>query len=214
MPVVVSVAGNRTLGDLKARIADELARTDLTSQIALAIEDAITEAATHRFWFNEVTGINFPTIAGESHYGSPDLDAMTEIDEIWFRPNGQRQMLRAVSDSVLDGYAQGNATSGQPYLYSRRGNGLRLYPTPDQGWTIHVDGSTRFPPMLDDLDWNGWTREGERYIRALAKRELLANIIRDPDEALIQDQLAQRYRDELLSATYDRVATRQMACNG
>lgn len=214
MPVTVSIAGNRTLGDLKARIADELARNDLASQIALAIEDAITEAATHRFWFNEVTGLTFPAIVGQDIYGSPDLDAMTEIDEVWFTPNGQRQQLRLVGDAVIDGYVQGTATNSQPYLYSRRANGLRLYPTPDKGYVIRVDGSTRFPPMLDDLDWNGWTTHGERYIRALAKREIYATIIRDSDEAQVQDALATRYRDELLSATYDRVATRQVACNG
>jgi hypothetical protein len=45
VPVIVSPISTRTLGDLKTRIADELARSDLTSQIALAVSQAIEEAA-------------------------------------------------------------------------------------------------------------------------------------------------------------------------
>jgi hypothetical protein len=60
----------RTLGDLKARIADELARADLTSQIALAISQAIEEACTHRFWFMEYAGLPLSLTAGTAIYTS------------------------------------------------------------------------------------------------------------------------------------------------
>jgi hypothetical protein len=64
VPVLVAPSDARTLGDLKTRIADELARADLASQIALAVSDAIAEAVTHRFWFMEVRGIEIPISTG------------------------------------------------------------------------------------------------------------------------------------------------------
>lgn len=214
MTVVVTLTTNRTLGDLKARIADELARADLSAQIALAISDAIDEASTHRFWFNEVRGMTFPLAAGQSFYASADIDAMTEIDDLYLVINGQRRNLRPANDSDVDWLEDGTGPTGEPYLWSRYGNGLRFYPTPRQSYSVTIDGSTRGLPFANDLDSNFWTLTGERMIRALAKRDLLANVIRDFEEAKAQDALAVRYREELMSQTYDRVATGRMACNG
>jgi hypothetical protein len=202
------------LGDLKARIADEIARSDLTSQIALAIVDAIDEAATHRFWFNEVRGVTFPIIAGQEYYGNEDLDAMVEIDDLWLSVSGQRRNLRLTSDARIDELSNGTPPIGEPYCWSRNGNGLRLYPVPNLPYTVTIDGSTKFTPMENDTDWNGWTTQGERYIRALAKRNLYAEVIRDSDQAQVQDALATRYRSDLSAATYDRVASGGMRANG
>lgn len=214
MTIVVTIPTSRTLGDLKARIADELARSDLTSQIALAIEDAISEAATHRFWFNEVRGVTFPIAAGQDYYGSIDLSAMTEIDDLWITVGTQRRNLRVANDRDADTLSSGTETTGEPYMWTRYGEFVRFYPTPNQSYVVTVDGSTRFPPMENDAESSAWTTTGERLIRALAKREILANVIRDFDEAQAQDALAVRYRDELLSSTYDRVSSGRMACNG
>ena len=214
MPVVVSLATNRTLGDLKARIADEIARADLTSQIALAIDDAIDEAASHRFWFNEVRGVFFPLVPGQEYYASEDIDAMVEIDDLWISVNGQRRNLRPVSDAEIDCWSNGTPPQGEPYCYSRNGNSLRFHPIPQQAYVLSFDGSTKFTPFQDDTDWNAWTTQGERYVRALAKRNLYANVIRDREEAQNHDALATRYREDLTAATYDRVATREMRAFG
>ena len=49
------------LAAMKARIADEFARDDLTEQIALAIVDAIKFYKDQRFEFNESRDITFAT---------------------------------------------------------------------------------------------------------------------------------------------------------
>ncbi len=212
MPVVVTLSAARSLGDLKARIADELARSDLTAQIALAIDDAISEAATHRFWFNEVRGLTFPLTAGQEYYGNEDLSALTEIDDLWLAVGSQRRNLRPASDISLDGLNDGMQSRGEPYLWSRYSDGFRFYPVPTQGYIVTVDGVTRFAPLGDDANTNPWIVEGERYIRALAKRNLYAEVIRDADEAQTMDALARRYREELFAQTSDRIGTGQVAC--
>lgn len=214
MPIVVSPVVNRTLGDLKARIADELARADLTSQIALAISDAVLEASTHRFWFLEARGLSIPIDAGTDTYTSDDLDTVTEIDRLALIVDGQRRTLRPAMDDELDRWNDGNVPTGEPYAYSRYGNQLRLYPTPNRAYTVSIDGLTNGTVLLDDLDSNVWTNQGERYIRTIAKRNILAEVIRDFDEAQKLDALAVRFRDELLSQTHDRTSTSCMAYNG
>lgn len=211
---VVTLTSNRTLGDLKARIADELARGDLAAQIALAIDDAIGIAASHRFWFNEVIGQALPLVVGQEYYTGDPYDSIVEIDALYIKVGGQRRNLRPVSNSDLNGYTDGSPTTGEPYCYAQYGASLRFYPVPQVAYPMFFDGTSSLSPLIADTDKNAWTTVGERYVRALAKRELLANVIRDADEAIAQDSLAVRYRDDMLSQTYDRVATGRMACNG
>lgn len=211
MPVIVSPTTTRTLGDLKTRIADELARADLTSQIALAIDQAIEEACTHRFWFMETRGLTVLMSAGATAYVSDDISNLIEIDRLILTVSGQRRTLRQMSDDQLDRLNDGTPPQGEPFGYSRYGDQLRFYPAPTQSYTVTIDGLTKGATLNSDLDHNIWTTEGERYIRALAKRQLYADVIRDTDKALVQDNLAQRYRQELFEQTHSRTATNEMA---
>lgn len=214
MPVVVSPASARTLGDLKTRIADELARADLATQIALAIVDAIEEACTHRFWFMETRGLTIPITAGTAQYTSDDIENLIEIDRLALIVNGQRRTLRPMRDDEIDRLNDGTPPEGEPYAYSRYGEQLTLYPTPRTSYSVKIDGLTKGATLNTDSDANIWTSTAERYIRALAKREVLAHVIQDDDAAQTQDALAVRYRQELLEQTHARVTTGEMACNG
>src|SRR5215475_9466078 len=51
-----------TLGDLKAKIAQDLRRSNLGSEIADAIPDAIRDHETERFWFNETDVVPYTLI--------------------------------------------------------------------------------------------------------------------------------------------------------
>lgn len=199
---------------MRARIADELARPDLSSQIALAINDAIGEAATYRFWFNEVRGLTFTLTAGVADYTSDEIQALTEIDQVWMQVGTTRRNLYPQNDRRMSRLQSGNSTVGEPDTWSRYGGGLRFYPSPRQSYFVVIDGVTAFPPLTDDLDTNAWMNEGERYVRGLAKRDLLMNVIRDFDEAQAQDAYASRMRDQLLMQTSDRIATGQLAACG
>lgn len=215
MPVIVPPAAARTLGDLKTRIADEMARADLAPQIALAITDAILEASTHRFWFNEVDGYTFNLTAGQATYVSADIDGLIDIDNLYLTINGnQRRKLYPISKERLDHLLDGTPPQGEPYAYARYNNDLTFYPTPQQAYAVTIDGSSVGATLANDTDSNVWTTHGERYIRSLAKRNVWAEVIRNPDEAQASDALAVRFRDELMSQTYDRVATGCMAYNG
>lgn len=216
MPVIVSPTVTRTLGELKTRIADELARADLASQIALAVTQAIEEACTHRFWFMEVRGLTLPLSGGTSVYATDDIANLLEIDRLILMVSGQRRTLRPMSDDELDRLNDGTAPQGEPYAYSRYGDQLRFYPVPTQNYTVYIDGLTKGSTLNSDVDSNIWTdvARGERYIRALAKRQILADVIRKPDAAMVQDNLAVRYREELWDQTHSRTATNEMACNG
>src|SRR3990170_745213 len=70
-----------TFGAMQDRIADELARTDLTSQVSRAIQSAIRFYERERFYFNESIG-TFSTVASQEWYSSTDFADMPNIAEI------------------------------------------------------------------------------------------------------------------------------------
>lgn len=216
MPVIVSPTSARTLGDLKTRIADELTRADLAAQIALAINDAIEEACTYRFWFMETRGLTLPLSAGTATYTSDDIENLIEIDRLALVVSGRRTTLRVMNDDELDRMNDGTAPSGEPYAYSRFGDQITFYPEPQQSYTVSLDGLTKGATLNNDLDSNIWTQiqHGERYIRALAKRDLLAHVIKNDQAAQTQDALAVRYRQQMLEQTHIRSATGELAAYG
>lgn len=214
MPVIVTPASARTLGDLKTRIADELARADLAPQIALAITDAIAEAVTHRFWFMEVTGVTLPLVAGMASYTSADIVDLIEIDRLVLVVGTQRYTLDPMSDDDRARLNDGTAPQGQPYAYSRYGDTISFYPKPITAYTVEIDGLAGAAALAVDTDANIWTTTGERLIRALAKRNLLVDVVHNENAALTQDALAKRYREEFFAQTHARTASGEMACNG
>jgi stalled ribosome alternative rescue factor ArfA len=76
-----------------------------------------------------------------------------------------------------------------------------------------IDGLTKGATLNSDTDSNIWTdaSKGERYIRALAKRQLLRR--RDPQarRGAGSGPARQRYRQELFEQTHSRIASGEMA---
>ena len=204
--------GTSSFGQMCDRIADELVRPDLrASHIPLAVNDAIKEAATNRFWFNEVRGLTFNTVSGRDFYDNADyyqLAFLSKIDALWLVINGQRWNMDPVNALDIEDWMQGQTTlTGEPSHYARYANGIRFWMVPRESWAVYIDGVMSFAPLSGDSDTNPYVSEGERYIRALAKANLLEGVIRDFDQADRQWQLAEREKANLLKETNNQTAT-------
>lgn len=203
-----------TFGAIKNRIADELVRPDLASQIALAVQDAVLEAATYRFWFNEVRGLAFTTVAGQDYYGEDDssfIPGLSQIDTVAIIVNGQRRDLTMANSLDVKQWQSGSDVTGEPGYYTRQANGLVLWMTPNDAYPVLIDGVTRFDPLENDSDDNAYLSEGERYVRALAKAIMFEDVIRDTDEADRNWARAEREKGKLLAETASRLATNTVA---
>jgi len=205
-----------SLGTISDRIADELVRPDLrASQIPLSVKDAIKEAAKDRFWFNEVRGLTFTTVPGQDFYDGADLVSLgylSRIDALWLLMNGQRWNMAPVNAQMIDCWKEGQASlTGEPSYFARYGGGILLWMVPREAWSVTIDGVTEFAPLNFDTDTNAYLIDGEKYIRALAKANLLENVIRDFDQADRQWQVAEREKRNLLIETGNQTATNRRA---
>lgn len=177
------------LAAMKARIADELGqRTDLASQIALAINDAIKLYQPKRFLWNETRDITFNTVAGQALYGAADdpfIPKLRSFDYLLLYIGGVLQGEITREDPKVLELEQSTGTStGQPTRFAYYDRKIRLGPVPAAVYMVRVAGRIIFDaPQSDDEANNPWMVEAEALIRKRAKYELALNVTKDLEEA-------------------------------
>ena len=174
-----------SLGTMKARIADELARSDLTSQIASAIGSAISFYEGSRFYFNEARG-TFSTVARQEWYTATefaDLPNVLQIDSMRCLLSNRWFVMVPRTWAELQWRSSGITQNADPTDYAYYRQQIRLYPIPQGVRTIEVTYVQALGVPASDSASNGWTDEGEELIRQHAKVDLFENVIRDPGEA-------------------------------
>lgn len=181
-----------TLGTMEDRIADELARSDLASQIRKSIVTAVNHYEREPWWFLEGRSNTFNTVAAQEFYTSSDaafianiqsVDAMTITISSNRYPLNRRQYREIEAASIL-------ATSyGQPQDYAYYARQIRLYPIPDAVYSVRVSFSENTTTLSATTDSSNWTTIGEELIRYRAKWDLLMNVIKNPEEATVMKNL-------------------------
>lgn len=173
-----------TLTLLKSRVADDLLRTDLTSQIANAISDAINYWQETRFFFTESRTATFATVAAQSAYTSADdadIPLVIDLDTVVIN-DGDTDLEMTLTDPVYIQLLLSNSVgSTVPSRYSYYQETFRLYPAPDAAYTVRLFGQFEIAePATDSEANNVWMTKGFELIRATAKGLLAAHTLKDP----------------------------------
>lgn len=168
-----------TLGDMKARIADEIVRPDLSSQIALAIDQAIATYQDERWHWSRRDDYEITASIGQSEY---ELDnRIAEVLAVKWTNGSTVNLLSLVTFDAYRWMTRETPSDGDPCEYTINGDYLRVYPPPVAAGTIQIDYWSNWPAPQDDGDEdNEWMIQGERLIRAAAKRIIYSDV--DPDD--------------------------------
>lgn len=194
-----------TLAIMKARIADELARDDLTSQISYAISDAIEAYQDERFFFNESRALTFSTVASQEFYDGDDdanIPLVQKIDYVVFYIGTQPYHLMPMKPADIETSSASSSSTGQPGWFCWYGNQIRLYPIPDGAYTVRIGASYKVAaPASDDETDNPWMTDAARLIRSRAKLELSLHVLHDTDMANTVGQAVEEALEQLKSRT-------------
>lgn len=175
------------MATMKARIALELRRNDLSAQINDAIRSAIECYQDERWWFNESREATFDTVANQEFYSKTDdadIGLIEKIDYIKLDVDGTPFTLRALEAEKIEALSQNGTQTGEPLYYSFYGQKIRLYPAPAIVYTVRIAGVIKVAAPLDDGETgNVWMEDCERLIRARAKYELATQVLIDRDIA-------------------------------
>jgi hypothetical protein len=191
---------------MKARIADELARSDLTSQIAYAITDAIAAYQAERWWFNESrTTVSFSTVDGQEFYTSSDdadIANIRKMDYAVLYVGNDVRKLEYNSPETMEYLSVNGTQEGTPWSYGWFDNKIRLYPVPDAVYTIRIAAHVKVAaPASDGEASNPWMTDAERLIRARAKLELALHVLRDDTLAATMAEAVKEAWSDLKSTT-------------
>src|SRR5262245_5452710 len=181
---------------MQQRIADEIVRDDLASQIQKAINSAIGTWEGIRFGFNERRYL-LQTVADQEYYATTEptitlhdssaLDTgehIIEIDVITCTVNNMQYPLTPRTQMWFEQFtAPASVYTGQPDSYGWYGDELRLYPIPDGVYPIGISalGSLGPQPLSGDTDTNDWLTKAEALIRHQAKYLIYRDLVRDAE---------------------------------
>lgn len=198
-----------TYSDMKTRIADEIKRTDLTTNIAQQIQSAIAQYQRKLFFFNEKTNASWSTVANQEVYTTTDtgITDIVAIDKLTVIYNGTRNDVTRRDWDYIEDRQTGNLKGGYPYEYAYRELSFRLLPIPTSVMTLNLAYVQRVAAPTDDTDEGAWMNEAEELIRCSAKRRLFAHVIVDEAEAAIMLQSEQDALRDLQSETARRLGT-------
>jgi hypothetical protein len=165
-----------TYGQIQSRVADELNRSDLTSQIQLAIVSAVEAYERKRFWFNEATAT--ATTTASTNYVSTPSDF---VKEYFFQitVGSSKYTLSPMNYSDFLVATATSTTSGQPTQYSYYQDVFYLFPTPGSAYTLTLNYIKRLTTLAASGDNNGWTNYAEELLRQRAKADIRCNILKD-----------------------------------
>lgn len=178
-----------TLAVMKARIASELRRSNISDQIAAAIASAIDAYQGTPLFFNESDTVTLTTVANQEFYSSSDdadIALVESIDYVHLVVSSEAFPLRWADKAELDLASQSGTTSAQPYRYGWYNQRLQLYPAPSSAWTVRIGGKFKVAaPASDSEASNPWMTHGETLIRCRAKYELYTHVLMDERKSAI-----------------------------
>src|SRR5690606_29350195 len=85
-----------------------------------------------------------------------------------------------------------NSHTSTPYVYAVQADQFRLYPTPDDSYTLILTYRYELEKPSDDTDSTAWFTDGEELIRTHAKIDMLENVIRGPESFQEAEYLRRR----------------------
>lgn len=172
-----------TYATMRSRIEDEIYDATITTQVNSAILDAIKFYERKPFWFNQTT-ISWPTVASQELYGVADdadiPNVITFLEPIKLTAGSYQHDVDAVPHEWIT-RRQNGTTTAQPYAYSYFNLNVRLYPIPDQVYTVTAYVHYKLTALSADADTNAWTVDAEELIRTRAKRQLALHKLWDAE---------------------------------
>jgi hypothetical protein len=182
-----------TFGTLKTEIASDVERTladDAMSGetwddvIGRYINDAIKLLRSKHWWFLQKpsTGTYTSTTTASNQYVS-EYTGLVRLDSLRITSAGQLQELTEVPFQQMEANYDGNPTESEPIEYARWGGRIRLYPEPDDAYTLTWSGLFELDALTVDADTNAWCTHGSVVVKAQAKVKLYRDYIKDMEGA-------------------------------
>ncbi|MGI0013612.1 MAG: phage adaptor protein [Nitrososphaera sp.] len=183
-----------TYADIKSRIEAELNRSDLSSEVSLAVQSAVDYYSGRRFYFNERRAVTTAT-PGTGEYPVPPNFIAPDNLRMRLEGNTYDESLSYVSWEDVD---ERYGFTGRPILYTYYQEAIHVWPIPNATAIFTLSFIARLPELSANTVSNAWTNGvGGELVRSRACRDVSLRILHDNnlgeifgrEEALIVNRL-------------------------
>lgn len=191
-----------TYTQLQSRIADDINRADLTSQIQQCILLAIAHYKDERFWFNETT-TTLTASVGSAQVAAPS--DIVKVDRFYITISSKN--IELFPKELNDVIEFRPTTNGRPRSFSYYGNQFELDRKADTAYSLPLYYIKELAALSAGSDTNGWTTDGEDLVVFHAEKFLYANVIKDSEKAALAERLEGQALTQLRSRARARTTT-------
>lgn len=132
-------AGSTGYAGMQSRIAAELRRSDLSTQIVQEIASSIEYYQYEEFPWTEASMVPFQTVQGQRYYTLPAN--FLRVTDVLSQIGNYTYYLQPETEQYLDRIDWGNTFwTSYPLLFSIWSNQIRLFPPPQVGLPVQVKG--------------------------------------------------------------------------
>ena len=119
-------------------------------------------------------------------------------------------MLTPITIQQMESRHDGTTSTNEPFEYCRYGKRVRLYPTPNDTYTLTWTGIFEEDALSADGDTNDWMTHGELVVRAMAKLILLRDYIKSYEDVQAVVAAVQTAEQALDREHAKRTSTRRL----
>lgn len=171
-----------TLAELRNKICSDLNRMtdgDMTASVEDEIRVSIKSYEKERFRFLEERA-TASTVDGEEFVALPSN--FRDMDSLKITVGTNSYTLTEQSYTTLEAWAS-SANEGQPTDYAIYGEQIRLYPIPNDAYTLTMSYYKELDELTATNSGNAWTNDGQLLIRSTTLQTLYSLQIKDYDAA-------------------------------
>lgn len=179
---------SKTRAQLEALIADDLARSDLTTQISYAVQTAIEAYEEEPFWFNTNYRVTATLSSSANYIAVSALPArFLKFDRVRVTLNSGRDIDLYERDYDWIMARQDVVTYAIPMEYCIYNQKMLFDSNADANRTIIMDGLVSLGSAASNsystADSTAWFNEARELVRHRAKREIYQHTLKDADMA-------------------------------
>lgn len=182
-----------TRGSLEAKVADMLARTDLTTQIASELTSAIRHYESEQFWFNE----HRLSLSCSSTVVEYTLSAsIVQILTVQITRSSSSYVIDEISEAERISYDTGNVT-GDPSWYAFFRGAFIPYPRPSSAYVATISCIRKPATLSVTTDSNVFTINARELIESRTAANIALRYTRSTEDAQVFKLLEQEALAEL-----------------
>lgn len=204
-----------TLNDVATRIADQIARSDLTTQIKAEIGYAIEQLNREVSHVTELRALELTTAAntlwystvdasGASGYGGAQGATMSVrriVEIVYMRQSpgasGVDEPMTFLPYRRFEVYQEGSVSSGDPEYYTLYAGQIGVWPRPSGVSTLEISAHVKPTVPSADADQSVWIDEYRELVEAMTTARVALKYLQDTELAGVHASIADPVRKAL-----------------